>query len=58
MNNEYLATDLGNTKNSCFMDIITVSLNFNPNSKDYDERGIGIHYYQGRYVAVVLRTYF
>jgi|GEM_PF-6876574 hypothetical protein len=51
-------TDLGNTKNSCFMDIITVSLNFNPNSKDYDERGIGIHYYQGRYVAVVLRTYF
>lgn len=40
------------------MDIITISFNYNPCSKDYDERGIGTYLINGRYTAVILRNYF
>lgn len=32
--------------------------NYKPNSKDYDERGLGVHFIQGQWYAVIQRTYF
>lgn len=32
--------------------------NYNPFSNNYDERGVGVHYINGRFYAVVLRTYY
>lgn len=40
------------------MEILTIYSNYNPHSKDYDERGIGIHRINGVLTAVVLRTYY
>ena len=40
------------------MDILIISSNSNPHSKDYDERGVGIYRVNGVLTAVVLRTYY
>lgn len=40
------------------MEILTISFNYNPYSKDYDERGIGIYLINGVSTAVILRNYF
>lgn len=35
-----------------------INHNYKPNSKDYDERGLGVHLIKGQLYAVVQRTYF
>lgn len=35
-----------------------INHNYKLNSKDYDERGLGVHLIQGQLYAVVQRTYF
>lgn len=40
------------------MEILTLYSNFIPNSNNFDEKGIGIYHINGRYTAVVLRTYY
>lgn len=41
------------------MNILIIKSNFNSfSSKNYDERGVGIHRINGRFYAVVLRTYY
>lgn len=40
------------------MEILTISFNYNPFSKNCDERGIGSYLIKGRYTAVILRNYF
>lgn len=32
--------------------------NFKSDSRDYDERGLGLHYINGQWYAIVQRTYF
>lgn len=34
-----------------------INHNYKPNSKDYDERGLGVHFIQGQWYALVQRTY-
>lgn len=35
-----------------------INHNYKPNSKNYDECGLGVHLIQGQLYAVVQRTYF
>lgn len=47
---------LGNTNQS--IPSIYICYNYKPNNKSYDERGVGLCIYNGRYHKVSLRTYF
>lgn len=40
------------------IEILYIHHNFKPNSKVYDERGLGLHLIKGHWYAVVHRTYF
>lgn len=35
-----------------------INHNYKHNSKNYDERGLGVRFIQGQWYAVVQRTYF
>ena len=66
MNKEHLATDLGIQHSNNFVcmnnnfviKFLYVTHNFKHNSKDYDERGLGVHFIQGQWYAIIQRTYF
>ncbi len=53
-----------NTDKTCFMvnnfviKFLYVNHNYKYNSKNYDERGLGVHLIQGQWYAVIQRTYF
>lgn len=40
------------------MEILTISFNYNPYNKNYDERSIGTYLINGTYTVVILRNYF
>ncbi len=44
--------------NNFVIEYLYIYHNYKHNSKDYDERGIGIYLINGRYTAVILRNYF
>ena len=66
MIDEHLATDLGIQHSNnfvCMNNNFVIKFhyiyhNYKPNSKDYDERGLGVHSIQGQWYAVIQRTYF
>ena len=65
MTNEHLVTDLEihNVNNLLMYNnfgikFLYINHNYKPNSKDYDERGLGVHLIKGQLYAVVQRPYF
>lgn len=55
MADEQLNTNL---RNNFVIKFLYVNYNYNPNSKDYDERGLGLHLIQGQWYGVIQRTFF
>lgn len=44
--------------NNFVIKILYINHNYTHNSKNYDERGLGIHFIRGHWYAVIQRTYF
>lgn len=65
MTKEHLGTDLGNTNfnirfmvNNFAIKFLYINHNYKPNCKDYDDKGLGVHFINGQWYAVIQRTYF
>jgi len=58
MRKEHLATDLETQSNKYMIKFHYIYNNFKPNSRDYDERGLGLYNFKGQWYAIIQRTYF
>lgn len=47
-----------NLRNNFVIKFLYLNHNYKPNSKDCDERGLGLHLIQGQWYAVIQRTFF